>query len=104
MPHSSGPWHWLYFKHNDRLMAKPFALANDEHDVLLSTDNPHGGVWIASNLEDRALIAAAPDLLDACEAIQNRLTYLRNLWGDEGVTRSLCDQVNAAILKAKGGA
>ena len=45
---------------------------------------------------------AAPDLLDACEAMLNRLDYLRNLWGDEGVTRTLCDQVRAAVARAKG--
>jgi hypothetical protein len=47
------------------------------------------------------LIAAAPDLLAACEAILDKLDYLRDLWGDEGVTRSLCGKVRTAVLNAK---
>ena len=52
----------------------------------------------------RAIKAAA--LLDfeaACEAMLAKLDYLTGLWGQEGVTRSLQDQIRAAIAKAKGG-
>lgn len=52
----------------------------------------------------RAIRASAlPDLEDACEALIAKLDYLTGLWGQEGVTRSLQDQVRAAIAKAKGG-
>jgi hypothetical protein len=41
-----------------------------------------------------------PDLLEACRATLAQLDYLRDLGGDEGVPRSLVDQVRAAVAKA----
>lgn len=52
--------------------------------------------------EHQAVIAAAPDLVAACQAVAARLDYLSNLWGQEGVTRTLQDQLRAAIAKARG--
>lgn len=49
------------------------------------------------------LIAAAPDLLAACETVLTKLDYIVNLWGAEGVTRTIQDQLRAAVAKAKGG-
>ena len=49
------------------------------------------------------LIAAAPDLLAACESVLTKLDYLVNLWGAEGVTRTIQDQLRAVVEKAKGG-
>jgi len=49
---------------------------------------------------DARLIAAAPDLYRACEAALAKLDYLRSLWGDEGVTRSVADQLRSAVEKA----
>lgn len=49
---------------------------------------------------DARLIAAAPALLEACQAVANRLDYLSELWGQEGVTRSLMDQVRSALALA----
>ena len=52
----------------------------------------------------RAIKAAALlDLEAACGAMLAKLDYLTELWGQEGVTRSLQDQIRAAIAKAKGG-
>ena len=52
----------------------------------------------------RAIKAAALlDLEAACGAMLAKLDYLTGLWGQEGVTRSLQDQIRAAIAKAKGG-
>lgn len=41
------------------------------------------------------------DLLDALHLVKSRLDYLRELWGDEGITRSVVDKVNAAIAKVE---
>lgn len=46
------------------------------------------------------LIAAAPELLEVLEAVDSKLTYLQKLWGKEGVTDGIVDQVRAAIAKA----
>lgn len=54
-------------------------------------------------LANARLIAAAPDLLDACRAAVDRLDDLRGLWGDEGVTRTLRDRLVAAIRRAEEG-
>lgn len=51
---------------------------------------------------DARLIAAAPELMAACQAVLAQLDYLRGLWGDEGVTRRLADQVRAAVKKGGG--
>lgn len=50
------------------------------------------------------LIAASTDLLAACEAVVAKIDYLRSVWGDEAITKGVCDQIHAAIAKAKGGA
>ena len=34
---------------------------------------------------------------EALVSVANRLDYLRNLWGDEGVTRRIADAVKAAL-------
>lgn len=52
--------------------------------------------------EDRAnshLIAAAPDMLAACEAALN---YIANTEGEWGITLDSADKLRAAIAKAKG--
>jgi hypothetical protein len=54
----------------------------------------------ASNDDQAAnarLIAAAPDLLAACRAFLAQLDYLRDLWGDEGVTRTIADKARHAL-------
>lgn len=39
-------------------------------------------------------------LLAASWAVLSKLDYLRGLWGDEAVSRSLCDQLRAAVAAA----
>jgi hypothetical protein len=46
------------------------------------------------------LIAAAPDLLEACQAVAAKLDYLQQLWGKEGVTEGVAQKLQAAIAKA----
>lgn len=48
------------------------------------------------------LIASAPAMYDALALVADRLDYLENLWGSEGVTRTIADRVKAAIAQARG--
>jgi hypothetical protein len=36
-------------------------------------------------------------LAEACRAFLGQLDYLRNLWGDEGVTRTIADKTRHAL-------
>lgn len=49
------------------------------------------------------LIAAAPTLYLACKAALDRLDYLQQLWGAEGVTTGLADMLRSAVARAEGG-
>ena len=55
-----------------------------------------------SNEEMMALIKAAPDLLDACKAIEKTLV-IRPYWGDHIVKAGAVVRIRAAIAKATGG-
>jgi hypothetical protein len=44
----------------------------------------------------------AERLYEALKATADRLDYLRELWGDEGVTRTVVDQIHAALKFADG--
>ncbi len=37
------------------------------------------------------------ELIEALTYVDQRLSYLRCLWGDEGITKELCDKVTAAL-------
>ena len=50
------------------------------------------------------LIAAAPDLLEACEEVLDKLDYLRSFWGDEAIASTVADKLREAVNKAMGGA
>lgn len=44
-----------------------------------------------------AIVAQRDALLEAAKAAQSHFAYLRALWGDEGVTRRVCDALDTAI-------
>lgn len=46
---------------------------------------------------------AAPALQEACELVLSNLDHLTDVWGQEGVTRTVQDKLRAAIAAAKGG-
>jgi hypothetical protein len=50
------------------------------------------------------LIAAAPDLLAACEQVLHFLDYLQDLWGKEAITDMAARTLRSAVEKAKGAA
>jgi hypothetical protein len=80
------------------------------YDELLIASEDTGGGYVATVYEsdcnwgrlNAKLIAAAPDLLEACESIHADLDYLQRLWGPEGVTQRAVEKLEAAIRKAKG--
>ncbi len=83
-----------------------------EHGVIADTITSHGNFYVASaidpeNAEDKAnmlLLAAAPDLLAACEA---SIVLIKNTWpmehGNPEVGKAW-GLVEAAIYKARGNA
>ena len=107
--HTPGPWE-IYpdgdRKHILRAGTLEFISPSYTKADWIAELDPDGTGHDEDETEANArLIAAAPALLDACQAIANRLDYLSELWGQEGVTRSLMDQVKAALaLAEKGGA
>jgi hypothetical protein len=48
------------------------------------------------------LFAAAPELLAACRAVMMNIDRLTEIWGPEGVTRTVRDTLKRAIDKAEG--
>ena len=68
-------------------------------DLTRRVDEPHAKA-------NARLIAAAPDLLDACEAIAAEASIAQSPEGDDilviELTRSEIDMLRAAIAKARG--
>lgn len=95
-----GPWHWSANPHGGaRVEAPGIGIA----DVLSRAGVPHPvqGHCIAN----ARLIAAAPDLLEACEAAQKELNAIAGYSGAAGnwPLQDALEAVRAAIAKARGG-
>lgn len=97
--HTPGPWRWVYA---DADCKRPIALEGPDHDVILASEDFIGPRAYVTEA-DANMIEAVPDLFEACEEVLMNLDYLRAIWGDEGVTRTVADAVRAAVAKAKGG-
>ncbi len=98
--HTPGPWGWEFFtNHSGDIQQYPVALSGPGplSDVLLSTLDREGHVFIRVNYADRVLIAAAPDLLAACEEAWLFLDHL-NMGGT-----LVAGKLHAASTQAKGG-
>lgn len=109
--HTSGPWsvewpdedeqHQIY--HDERELHDPYAkLSSGDWFKFAKVI-----VFVQGNPDEQGkanarLIAASPDLLEACQAFVDRYEYLAKLWGEEGVSRGVADKIRAAIKKAKG--
>ena len=52
--------------------------------------------------DNARLIVVAPALLEACELTLSNLDHLTDVWGQEGVTRTVQDKLRAAVAAAKG--
>lgn len=89
--HTPAPWNLVWWG-NERY---PFPLS-----VLADND----GAWVArdgtvSSEANAHLIAAAPDLLEACEWL---LSFVENTEGELGIVLGSANSARAAIAKAKG--
>lgn len=60
------------------------------HQPLPPPDDPQGD-------EIERLTARIAELTEASQAVLANLDHLRDVWGDEGVTRTVCDKLRKAI-------
>lgn len=105
--HTPGPWHWVS---NSRLEPVEPDYPNSAVSVILSEDGCYG--FAGSNLDDtiaedqanHALIAAAPDLLDAARAAE--VIFTRQKWRTDSTDPEsvALSKLRAAIAKATGSA
>lgn len=94
MNHTPGPWMWNRIR-NERTLVGGDAVGT----YVLRIDRGSMGAISLSSADER-LIAAAPDLLEACEAAQDWLTD----GIAEGYPDSLRDKIEAAVARARGEA
>lgn len=94
--HTPAPWGWEH--HPD--LGTPIALVSKETDVLLVTGDG-SRAWAVISEADQALIAAAPDLLEAAMSVVNWHDALDgnmdNKFGDDAI-----EKLRDAIAKATG--
>jgi hypothetical protein len=93
MKHTKGPWRLI--KHTDPAMfGMPATNMNTifSHDSCVISDH-------VMRVEDAHLIAAAPEMLEALEAVTRCF-----LGGSDVLTVEMLTQITTAISKAKGGA
>ncbi|VXB74092.1 conserved hypothetical protein [Pantoea brenneri] len=96
-----GPWKWFTSNSHKRLSS---VLSGKDGDVLYAYNDSTGFPMIGCNERDMALIAAAPELLEALQDAEKALfAALDNAFGEEMANgnRELI-QARAAIAKALG--
>lgn len=93
--HTPGPWNF-----------KP-ANASHKTRYISSPDDSSGGNWIVANIlhsdADARLIAAAPELLEALQALFENCAMIHKNWGDGDNSRAAdnaIERARAAIAKA----
>lgn len=98
--HTPGPWRVEGEDQFAKVVAESgWTVAESSHIHLADLDDA-----VVMHVANMRLIAASPDLLEACEGVLSKLDYLTRLWGDEGVTRGVTGRLRDALAKAKGGA
>lgn len=107
MAHTPGPWRIIkQLPYGHQLpVFKIFGKTEQGHDRYITEIN-----LISTELENEeaanaTLISAAPELLEALEAMNDKLNkcFQYELSDDlDGLLRSMSDEVEAAIAKAKG--
>lgn len=102
--HTPGPWEW---RDGDELRRARATRDDGRYGdlVLVASYDYDRGPYLNTTDANRALIAAAPDLLDASAAIGGALS--RGLMAHEGnviieMSRAQAEAIVAAIAKAKG--
>lgn len=89
------PGDWQYHDTGRLIKCGPHVIIG-----FLYQDNEVRSQQVAAN---GYVMAAAPELLAACEAIHARLDYIQTLWGKKGVTDGQVRLLKDAIAKARGG-
>ena len=99
MTHTPGPWQQINLED-----ASGWVIVNyiSEYSFIEICELSNV-VTYSEQLANAHLIAAAPELLEACQALKADLDYLQNLWSKEGITDGNVDRLNTAIAKATGG-
>jgi hypothetical protein len=91
--HTPGPWRLVRDQSGDWYISPIEAVLPGHPDDGVGCD--------AEEAEENARLAtAAPELLEACQAVAMKLDYLQQLWGKEGVTEGVAQKIRLAIAKA----
>lgn len=90
-----GPWKWFTSNSHKRLSS---VLSGKDGDVLYAYNDSTGFPMIGCNERDMALIAAAPELLEALQAMLNK-AYKQN-WNEQYPDE--VEAAQAAIAKTLG--
>lgn len=105
--HTPGPWHWVG---SSRLEPVEPDYPTSAVSVILSEDGCYGfvgsdpGATLAEDRANHALIAAAPDLLDAARAAEAFLGRQGWTGAPTGPAAVALSKVRGAIAKATGAA
>jgi hypothetical protein len=92
--HTPGPWFWT----QDRSGYPTSLRRSGSGEVVIQPDNTPGEhAWVDVSEADAALIAAAPDLLEALTALRDEVSGVDQWWGK---LREAADAADAAIRKA----
>lgn len=109
--HTPGPWVWWY-GHDTDIHDKPLRLINDETcmavlDARICVNDILGDgqlcLYLQSSAADRALIAAAPDLLEVLKVCRDALRDHVQYDNGESLERDGYNAAIAALAKAKEG-
>lgn len=92
--HTPGPWHWGAFDLTDRLFIAHQDDADPEHTSFLAEMQKYNG-----NEADARLIAAAPELLEALQALLREFVPSRDRFTSQAQNAALT-LAQAAIAKA----
>lgn len=119
MKHTPGPWRIECDAQGPCMVMHPskhgvaicnlseiFKPSEGIHDPTVDNPEPcneieNGQTYRPERVANARLIAAAPELLEACKAAELRLTHFYLVHGDDG-DRRIVYQLRAAIAKAEG--
>ena len=97
-----GPWGWEYHPVFAPRSLRPIALVAQDSDVIVFSGDEEGRAFGRANEDDLRLIAAAPAMLTALQFVAVHFGRLTEIWGQEGITKTVQDVVSEAIAEALG--
>ncbi len=99
--HTPGPWTVEKLPLGNDGEVEPAFRVSGDSTLFLTVSPCSDGFVPGQNRANAHLIAAAPDLLAACESVVINLDRLCEVWGSEGVTERVRTSLRAAVAKAK---